>query len=106
MKRIPRAFQMGAFRVVVKVLPEADMDALGKREGLGDIDGLCDFAHHTIYVRQRSKSLPKARQMQVFWHEYFHMLLYCTGRERLARDEVLVDTCGSLQLQAFNSAEF
>lgn len=106
MKRIPRAFHLGAFRVNVRVLPEAEMDALGKREGLGDIDGLCDFACHTIYVRQCSKRLPKSRQMQVFWHEYFHMLLYCTGRERLARDEALVDACGSLQLQAMNTAEF
>lgn len=97
---------MGPVKVQVKILSNADMDALGKREGLGTIDGLCDFMRQTIYIRQTSKSLSKVHQMHVWWHEYFHMLLYSTGRERLARDERLVDACGALQMQAMNTAEF
>lgn len=106
MKRIPSSFDMGPLKVHVKILTDHEMDALGKREGLGTIDGLCDFKRQTIYIRRVSKNMSKAHQMHVWWHEYFHMLLYSTGRERLARDERLVDACGALQLQAMNTAEF
>jgi hypothetical protein len=34
------------------------------------------------------------------------MLFWCVGRERLSRDETLVDNCGAMQLQAIQSAEF
>lgn len=111
MKRIPKGFQMGPHRVTVTLVSEAEMRAafeatngpLGRRPVPA---GLTVFEEYKIYVLKVHKGFPKGAQMQTFWHEYFHMLLWVVGRERLSRDETLVDTCGSMQLQAFQTAEF
>lgn len=104
MKRIPATFQMGPHTITVRIIPHRELSALGEKWGLGEIDGLCDYEHSTIYVRKADKSFPKKLQLHVFWHEYFHMLFHCLGRERLSRDETLVDNCGALHLQALNTA--
>lgn len=103
MKRIPAGFQLGPHSIAVKVVSAEEM--AGVAEGYKDPPwGLCDYENFTIYVQKVSKTHPRVQQMQTFWHEYFHMLLYVSGRPRLARDETLVDTLGALQLQAFKSA--
>lgn len=106
MKKLPRAFCMGPFRVEVRAVSVEEMDILSKAFGLGAACGLCDYGNHRIYVLKTSKAFNKQSQMHAFWHEYFHMLLHVAGRDRLSRDEVLVDACGALQLQALNTAEF
>ena len=110
MKRIPKAFTLGAQRISVHVVSEDEMRAVCKRTDtdLGDTAprGLTDFDGNAIYVQKVARRFPKSVQMQTFWHEYFHMLFSCAGRERLARDETLVDNLGSLQLQMIQSAEF
>lgn len=104
MKRIPSTFQMGPHTVTVRVISRREMGTLAAKWSMGEVDGLCDYEHHTIYLRKADKGFPKRLQMHTFWHEYFHMLFHCLGRERLARDETLVDNCGALHLQALNTA--
>lgn len=113
MKRIPSGFDLGPHKIKVEIVSEEGMREACRVSStpLGANEeppyGLCNYRTFTIYVQKvRGKKIPKALQMHAFWHEYFHMLLYVAGRERLSRDEVLVDNCGGLQLQAFNTAEF
>lgn len=109
MKRIPKSLQMGPHTVTVKIISEEEMAQVVKRVGddYGDQPpfGLTVFETYTIYVQRCGKGFSKKLQMHTFWHEYFHMLFWCVGRERLSRDETLVDNLGALQLQAFQSAE-
>ncbi len=105
MKRIPSGFQLGPHWIVVRVVSAEEMADVSAASGYKNPPwGLCDYSNYTIYVQKVSKTHPKVQQMQTWWHEYFHMLIYVAGRPRLARDETLVDTLGALQLQAFNSA--
>jgi hypothetical protein len=111
MKRIPKGFQMGPHWVSVAIVSDEEMRAVCKETdtklGLdGAPNGLAVFAAYKIYVKKVGKDFPKQSQLHTFWHEYFHMLLWCVGRERLSRDEVLVDNCGAMHLQAIQSAEF
>lgn len=106
MKRIPKSFQMGPHTITVSVLSDTDLQKVAAADGLPGCDGLCDYEGYTIYVRRIGKKFPKRSQMHAFWHEYFHMLFHCVGRERLARDETLVDNCGAMHLQAIQTAEF
>lgn len=112
MKRIPKAFQMGPHRVEVHLVSEAEMREACKRTGsdFGALEapprGLTDFEGYTLYVQKAGRGFSKSSQMHAFWHEYMHMLFWSVGRERLSRDETLVDNCGAMQLQAFQTAEF
>ena len=106
MKRLPKAFQMGPDTIRVVTLSQKDLDAVAAKDGLPGVSGLCDFEADIIYLRKAGRGFPKRKQMHTFWHEYFHMLLYHVGRERLARDEVLVDNMGALHLQVMQTAEF
>lgn len=104
MSRIPSAFTMGPFRVKVKIVSEKEMAEVAP--GYKDAPlGFCDYEALTLYVQAVSKSHSKLQQRHTYWHEYFHMLLHLAGRPRLARDEVLVDTCATLHLQALNTSE-
>lgn len=108
MKRIPKRFQMGPHTVEVSIVSQAEMHKLWEEWEKGTEEdapyGLCVFTESRIYVQAVRKGLPKQLQLHTFWHEYFHMLFYQAGRERLSRDEVLVDMCGGLHLQAMQSA--
>ena len=86
-------------------LSDAEMDVLAKQEGHGSIYGLCDYERQRIYIRKASKKFSASLQKHTFWHEYFHMALHLGGRERLARDETLVDTLAASLLQAINTSE-
>lgn len=103
---------MGPHWIAVRIVSEGEMRDACVLTGLHEKReqeppwGLCDFTNYTLYVTKAGKKFPKHLQMHAFWHEYFHMLLHCAARDRLSRDETLVDTCGALQLQAFDSAEF
>lgn len=111
MKRIPKGFQMGPHWISVHIVSEARMLEVAKQSdtqlGLFELapKGLTVFESNEIYVQRCTKRFPKQNQLHTFWHEYFHMLFWCVGRERLSRDETLVDNCGAMQLQAIQSAE-
>lgn len=112
MKRIPKGFQMGPHWISVAIVSEEEMrdivnkadTPLGPRELVPK--GLTVFETNEIYVQKAHRGFTKQSQLHVFWHEYFHMLFWCIGRERLSRDETLVDNAGAMQLQAIQSAEF
>lgn len=112
MKRIPKGFQMGPHWISVTLVSEEEMreivnktdTPLGPRELVPK--GLTVFETNEIFVQRCKRGFSKQHQLHTFWHEYFHMLLWCVGRERLSRDEVLVDNLGAMQLQALQSAEF
>ena len=71
-----------------------------------DVWGYTVFNEGLIYLRRVTARFPKHAQMQAFWHEYFHAVLHHAGRERMKRDETLVDCLGTLQLQALNTMKF
>lgn len=95
---------MGPHRITVKIVSREEMGriAVGYKEPPW---GYCDYANTTIYVQKVSQTHPRVQYMQTWWHEYYHMLFHVAGRPRLARDETLVDNCGSLHLQAELTAE-
>lgn len=111
MRRIPKAFQLGPHRWTVEIVTAERMrevcEELETRMEVNERPplGLTVYQEHRILVQRASKRFPKAEQMHAFWHEYFHALLMTTGRERLARDEGLVDLLGGLQLQALLTSE-
>lgn len=112
MKRIPSSLQMGPHTVQVRIVSAEEMREECKRTNTALSDkapaplGLTVYEEYTILIQKCRKGISKHLQMHAWWHEYFHMLFYCIGRERLADDELLVDNCGAMQLQAINSAEF
>jgi hypothetical protein len=112
MKRIPSSYQLGPHTIEVHIVSEEEMRAACKRADLPMRNGeeppagLTVYEENKIYVLKVTRKFRKGLQMHAFWHEYFHMLFWHLGRERLARDETLVDTAGALQLQAFQTAEF
>lgn len=112
MKRIPKGFQMGPHWINVVLVSESEMRAACVSSGLhlgsteGAPKGLTVYETYQIFVQKVTRGFSKQAQLHTFWHEYMHMLFWCVGRERLSRDETLVDTCGAMQLQALQSAVF
>lgn len=112
LRRIPKSFELGPHTIQVRIVSEEEMRRLCERyndtvpEDETAPQGYTVFDENVIYVRRATKRFTKSMQMHAFWHEYFHMLLDRAHRERLARDETLVDSLGGLQLQAFNTIKF
>lgn len=102
MKKIPKRFRLGAHEIEVRVVTEAEMTAVDADAPLG----LWVSSELTIYVQKPNKKLRKEVQLHTFWHEYYHAMYWCLGRTRLSEDEILVDQCGLLTMQAMNTAEF
>lgn len=100
--RVPKRFRLGAHEITVTHLPEEE---LNEKAG-GSVYGLWVPGELTIYLAKPSKRLKKEVQMHTFWHEYFHALYWCLGRMDECADEILVDQCGLLTMQALQSAEY
>lgn len=112
MRAIPKRFQLGPHTVTVRLVTEKEMQAECRKRGdpIPDDEnvpmGYTVFDENLVLIRRSSKRFSAEMQMHAYWHEYFHILLERAGRERLARDENLVDTLGGLQMQAFKSAKY
>lgn len=102
MKRIPKSFQMGSHVIEVKQVTAAEMETLNEDGPLG----LWVPTALTIYIQKPCKGLRKEVQLHTFWHEYFHCLFWCLGRMEESYDEVLVDQCGLLTMQAHQTFKF
>lgn len=89
MRTIPARFNILGHEITVKWRD----DLLSEHEAWG----LCEFHEHTIYMQRPPKGLnvSKSHLLGVFWHEYFHMALYCLGHTELCMDEELVDQLGN-----------
>lgn len=102
MTKVPKSFTLGPYRIAVKVLPE---DKLNERAGLA-VYGLWVPGELTIYLRAPSETHREELFLGTFWHEYFHALYWTLGRTDECNDEVLVDQCGALTMQALQTAKF
>lgn len=102
MKRIPKQFRLGPHTITVVQVTASEMEAVNEDGPLG----LWVPTELTIYIQKAHRGLRKEVQLHTFWHEYFHALYWCLGRMDEAYDEVLVDQCGALTLQALQSMEF
>lgn len=89
MRSIPTSFEIMGHEITV-----AYRDDLLSEDGAW---GLCHFHKHLIELQTPHKELnvTKSHQLAVFWHEYFHMALYCMGHTEMALDEALVDQLGN-----------
>lgn len=103
MKRIPSSFELGPHTIKVVKITEREMAARFPQYAPVVPLGVTVYAEHTIYVQKVTRRFPAKLQKHTFWHEYFHMLFHCASRDRLAMDEVLVDSLGALQLQAIQT---
>jgi hypothetical protein len=110
--RIPKSFELGPHTYTVHIVSDKEMREACRRHGdpLEDDElaprGLTAWEARKIYVQRVSREHSKVSQWHTFWHEYFHVLIDATGRERMARDEVLVDSLGVLQTQAMKTMKF
>ncbi len=102
MDRIPKSFNLGPYKITVKVLPEGK---LNERAGQS-VYGLWVPGELTIYLREPSATMLPEVHLGTFWHEYFHALYWCLGRLDECEDEILVDQCGALTMQAVQSAKY
>lgn len=103
MKRIPSSFELGPHSIKVVKVTAQEMAARFPEHAKNPPYGMTVYAEHTIYVQKVTRAFPANLQKHTFWHEYFHMLFHCASRDRLAMDEVLVDSLGALQLQAIQT---
>ena len=89
MRTIPARFTLMGHEITV----EWSDDLLERRNAWGE----CVFHEHTIYLQKPRKDLKvtQSHLMGVFWHEYFHMALYCLGHTELCMNEELVDQLGN-----------
>lgn len=98
MDRVPKSFQLGSATIRVLVVSDARLKQENKEAY--EVNGLWDAQSNTIFVRRASKDFPKDKQLQCFWHEFFHALFEILGYDKLSAKEQLVDQCGLLMLQA------
>lgn len=104
MKTTPRTFQLGALQFRVEIVTKEQMaDLTGEHDN--PPWGLCHPGEGVIYLQKARKGFNKQTQLHTFWHEYFHALFWSLGRVEMYHDEVLVDQCGNLTLQAIQSAK-
>jgi hypothetical protein len=101
MKRIPKSFRLGAHEITVKVVSAEEMTAVEESEPLG----LWVAQELTIYIQKARRGLRKEVQLHTFWHEFYHALFWCLGRMAESDDEILVDQCGLLTMQAIQTAK-
>lgn len=95
---------MGALQFRVEIVTQEQMaEITGEREN--PPWGFCRPGDCTIYVQKVRKGFNKQTQLHTFWHEFFHALFWSLGRTEMYHDEVLVDQCGNLTLQAIQSAK-
>ena len=102
MKKIPKHFRLGAHEITVKVVSAAEMAQLDEDAPLG----LWVAQELTIYVQKAHRGLRKEVQLHTFWHEYYHAMFWCLGRMDASDDEILVDQCGLMTMQAIQTAQF
>ena len=105
MKRIPQSFKLGAHRIEVRVVSKEEMAKLFDGDMESPPWGLFVGGENRIYIQKARKGFNKQAQLHTFWHEFFHALYWNLGRTEMFADEVLVDQCGNLLLQALQSAE-
>lgn len=104
MNSVPKSFYLGSAKIHVLIVSDA---RLKKENDTGtEANGLWDMQSNRIYLRRASKDFPKEKQMQCFWHEFFHALFEILGYDKLSAKEQLVDQCGLLMLQAQESFKY
>jgi hypothetical protein len=88
MRTVPKRFEILGHEISVEW-----SDTLYEDE---DAWGLCIFHEHRIILQAPTDDLKitKSHLLSTFWHEYYHMALYCTGYTELALNEELVDSLG------------
>lgn len=101
---LPKSFVLGPYTVNVLIVPDKTLQEINKandtKESSYEVNGLWIMDESTIYVRRCSPKFSKEKQLQVFWHEFFHALFEVLGYDKLSSKEQLVDQCGMLMLQA------
>lgn len=100
--RVPKSFDLGANTITVHIVTSEKM-----QEVAGDTPwGLFVPGENRIYLQKVRPGFNKEAQLHTFWHEFFHALYFGLGRRKMWSDEVLVDQCGNLTLQALKSAAY
>jgi hypothetical protein len=101
MKRIPKAFRIGAHKFTVKMVDEDEMDRVTEDEacyGMFDSDTL------TIYLLKPTRKLKRSVVLQTFWHEFSHALLWVMSHKDFS-NETVVDAMGHHLKQAHDTFE-
>lgn len=103
MRRIPISFQMGPHLYHVHIVSQA---RLAEVSGDDECVGFNDPDGDTIYVKRVTKSFTTDKQVQTFWHEFFHILFSTLGYNKLNNNEQLVDQCALLMMQAHQTFKY
>lgn len=101
MKRIPKSFSLGGHTFTVTMVDEDVMLELTKgypAYGLFVPDSLA------IYLLKPGKTLKREVILQTFWHEWYHAMFWVANHKW--GNEKLVDQCGHLTHQFFQTAKF
>ena len=110
--RIPKSFTLGPHTITVRIVSPEKMQKV--IESIADPDdtvedgkawGLFIRGENAMYIQEVGKGFCKQQQLHSFWHEYFHALFYALNLE-CATDEVTVDQCGLLMLQAQQTMKY
>jgi len=109
--RIPKSFTLGPHEIKVRIVSEKEMTEIDaeseqpSEDEYGPPFGLFVRGENALYVQEVRKGFCKQQQLHAFWHEYFHALFFALNLD-FATDEVLVDQCGLLMLQAQQTMKY
>jgi len=104
MKRIPKSFRLGGHTLTVKLIGEEEMRVKSKAKDDEEVYGYFEPDTLEIFLREPTRKLKRSIVIQTFWHEFFHAMFWVANHRW--NDEKLVDQCGHLVHQFFDTAEF
>jgi hypothetical protein len=93
MRSIPRSFKLMGHDIVVEMRDDL-IETCGAY-------GVCHYHEHRIELQAPNEEfkITHSHLMHTFFHEFFHMALYCLGHIEMSQDEALVDQLGQVVQQ-------
>ena len=99
MTNIPKTFQLGGQEMQVEIVKRLNGNCLGQ----------CTAASGLIQIAQKYNSdsiIPKSIQVNTFYHELVHAILFTMGERDLDDNEKFVSCFASFLTEAINSFKY
>lgn len=98
--KIPKAFWLFGHKIEVSYVDDLTV----RQNAIGE----ARYQENKIYLQNNTPTYPqdKSQIEQTFYHELIHMIFKYSEREKLSKDEELVNIVASLLHQALTTAEY
>lgn len=90
--KLPKRFKLGAHTIEVEI----NEDIMYEKGAMGDAD--ISFNKIRLSLLRNGKERPETTNLQTFYHEKIHHILYALGKKELNNDESFVDAFANLMI--------